>query len=208
MTPDDDDDLRRRVATAYDDVLREPVPKRLTEMLAAPAPVVDLAAERARRRAGAPVAPRWTWAHWGGMAASLAIGVAGGLLVASRGTDDALLAERGGQVVAGHPLAQALDARLAADRDAAIAVQVSFVDRAGRYCRTFSAPTVAGLACHDGAQWQVVATAQASTETSGAMRQAASSLPKPVLDAVDARIAGSALDATQERAARDRGWRR
>lgn len=208
MTPNEHDELRRRVAAAYDEVLHEPVPQRLADLLASPAPVVDLAAERARRRAAPQSAMRWTWAHWGGMAASLAVGVAAGVLFMTRGGDEALLAERAGQVVAGAPLARALDARLASERDARITVGLSFVDRAGQYCRTFAAPAVEGLACREGPRWTVVATAQPQPGAAGGMRQAATSLPKPVLDAVDARIAGNALDAAQERAARDRGWRR
>lgn len=204
-----DEELRRRVAAAYDEVLDEPVPDRLSSLLAPPAArVVDLAAERARRAApAAPRRPAVTWAQWGGMAASLAIGVFAGLQFASHTGSDALLAERAGRVVAGAALEQALDTRLASDpASSRVAVQLSFVDRAGRYCRTFSAEQVAGLACRDGAQWSVVATAQAAPIREGAMRQAASSLPRPVLAAVDAQIAGSALDAAQEREARDRGW--
>jgi hypothetical protein len=141
------------------------------------------------------------------MAASLAIGVFAGLQFASHGGGDALLSERGGQVVAGGSLAQALDTRLASDTNPArVAVQLSFLDRSGRYCRTFSADQVAGLACRDGAQWSVITTAQAARSENSAMRQAASSLPGPVLATVDAQIAGSALNAAQEREARDRGW--
>jgi hypothetical protein len=40
------------------------------------------------------------------------------------------------------------------------------------------------------------------------MRQASSSLPRSILEAVDARIDGSALTAEQERQAREGGWRR
>lgn len=206
MTSKDDDELRRRVAAAYDEVLHEPVPDRLAKLLDKPAPVVDLGSERARRRAKPQ--PGWGWMQWGGMAASLAIGVLAGLQFAGPRGDDALLVERGGRMMAGAPLAHALDTRLASEPDARFAVQLSFVDRAGQYCRSFSADAVAGLACREGTQWHIVATAQASAEASGAMRQAASSLPRPVLDAVDARIAGNALGAAQERAARDGGWHR
>jgi hypothetical protein len=137
------------------------------------------------------------------MAASLAIGVVAGALFMQRAGSD-------GVVVAGSSLTHALDAQLASDAPASVSVHLSFVDREGRYCRTFTASSTAGLACRDGAHWNIIATATApaSAPGSGAMRQAASSLPKPVLDAVDAKIAGNALDAAQERAARDRGWRR
>ena len=209
----DDDELRRRVCAAYDDVMREPVPDRLSRLLEEPAHesalVADLAAERARRRAAPHALRDWSWAQWGGMAASLAIGVLAGLQFAARNAGDALVIERGGQVVAGTTLAQALDTRLASDADARIGVQLSFVDRTGQYCRTFSAASVAGLACREGDRWNVVATAQSNAARSGSgMRQAASSLPRSVLDAVDARIAGNALDAAQERAAREHGWQR
>jgi hypothetical protein len=213
MTPEDDE-LRRRVAVAYDEVLREPVPERLSRLLEQPAPVVDLASERSRRReqrARGALAPRnWaqSWAAWGGMAASLAIGVLAGVQFAGKEGNNALLVEHAGHVVAGTALAHALDTRLASDTDPRIGVQLSFVDRAGQYCRTFRAASVAGLACRDNGDWNVVATAQADAKNSGGMRQAASPLPRAVLDTVDARISGNALDATQERAARDRGWQR
>ena len=200
-----DGDLDRRVAAAYDDVLREPVPDRLANLLATPAPaaVTNLAVERSRRRGN------WSWAQWGGMAASLALGVfVGWQFDASRGGGDALLAEAGGKVVAGPALSQALDERLASDSAARVAVQLSFLDKSGQYCRTFSADSVAGLACRDNGRWNVVATAQAPAANATAMRQASSSLPKAVLDAVDARIAGHSLDAAQERAARDHGWKK
>ncbi|HVL37138.1 MAG TPA: NepR family anti-sigma factor [Burkholderiales bacterium] len=202
MNTPDDDELRRRVKAAYDPVLQEPVPDRLSALLEPPR-VADLAAERERR------APRrfaaLTWAQLGGMAASVLVGVLVGLNWPA-GEDDALLVERGGNIVAGAPLARALDTRLAGDPAAAVHVQLTFVDRDGRYCRTFSAQQLAGLACRDAGQWSVVATARAERGAQGDMRQAASTLPRPVLEAVDARIAGAALDAGQERAARERGW--
>jgi len=40
------------------------------------------------------------------------------------------------------------------------------------------------------------------------MRQAASALPRAVLEAVDQRIDGAALDASGEKQARDRNWQR
>jgi anti-sigma factor RsiW len=66
-----------------------------------------------------------------------------------------------------------------------------------------------GIGLRDGAQWgvQTLAAADSASQPIG-MRQAASALPRAVLDAVDAQIAGPALDAAGERAARDAGWRR
>jgi hypothetical protein len=169
--------------------------------------VADLAAERARRQGrGSGSGSGLTWAHWGGMAASLALGVLLGHQWAAPGAD-ALVSEAGGRLVAGGRLAQALEARLAADASGqGVAVQLSFVDRDGQYCRTFSTDRIAGLACREASRWTVQSTTPAEPAASGALRQAASPLPRALLEAVDERIAGTALTAAQERQARDRGW--
>lgn len=197
-----DEELRRRLGAAYEDVLDEPVPARLSALLAAPK-VVELQAQRGKRAA------RWfaplTWAQLGGMAASVMVGIALGWQLAPRGY--ALVGERRGELVAGAALARALDTQLAADHGE-VAVQLTFVDHDGRYCRTFAAQQLAGLACRDGGRWRVVAMAQADQPAGGGMRQAATALPRPVLEAVDARVAGTVLNAAQERAARDGAWRR
>ncbi|MFN3861609.1 MAG: hypothetical protein ACK4R2_09075 [Roseateles sp.] len=199
MSPDDEQLLtaeRRRMAAAFDEVLSEPVPQRLRALLAEPAPtsqVVDLGAVRAQRR-GMP-----TWAAWGGMAATLALGTLLGTRLAPP-ADDRLLA--------GGAIAQALERQLAsAPGSAAVAVQISFKARDGRYCRTFSTDTAAGLACReaDGA-WALQQLATVAGTGQG-MRQAASDLPPGVLAAVDGLMAGEALNAEQEKAARDAGWR-
>ena len=203
---------RLRVASAYHGVIDEPVPERLQALLAAPPPapaaVVDLAGARARKAQRRGGDARTSWMQWGGMAASVLLGLLLGLQFAPHG--DVLLSERGGQVVAGGALARALGAQLASEPQAAagIAVQLSFIDKGGRYCRTFSTARIAGLACRDAEQWTVLAATQAQGESTAAMRQAASSLPRAVLTAVDERIAGDALNAEQERDARTRDWKR
>jgi hypothetical protein len=202
---------RERVASAYAGVSDEPVPERLRALLeAAPkasATVVDLASARARN-AERPTARAWGWMQWGGMAASVLLGVLIGLQLAPRGEGDALLGERDGRLVAGPTLARALDTQLANHVQGAVTVQLSFVDKSGRYCRTFSGTGVAGLACRDPAAWALVIATPAPAQPPMAMRQAASSLPRAVLDAVDQRIDGNALNAAQERDARDRNWKR
>ncbi len=205
---------RRRVAAAFEDVLDEPVPDRLAALLQAPAaapPVVDLGAERARR--GAPAvrpARELSWVHWGGMAASLALGVALGLNMGSRVTDrDALVTEVGGQVVAGARLERVLSRQGGAEGTVAgLAVPLSFQARDGRYCRVFRTDRVAGLACRAGDHWTLQTTVAAEAGSAdGGMRQAASALPRALLEAVDGQIAGVAMTPEQENAARDRGWR-
>jgi hypothetical protein len=82
---------------------------------------------------------------------------------------------------------------------------VSFRATDGHYCRSFTLGTTAGLACRDGDAWRIPVLAEGEAEH-GAYRQAGSALPAAVLDAIDQRIAGQALDAQAERAARERGW--
>ena len=182
-----EEELRRRVSGAYDDVLEEPVPDRLSSLLVPPP------------RKAKVIAFPLTWAQLGGMAASVLVGIAIGTQWPS---------QPGGGVVAGDRVARALDTQLASDTPAGVRVQLSFVDRDGRYCRTFAAGQLAGLACKKDSRWDGVAASRASGAATGEMRQAASALPPAVLDAVDARIAGDALDAAQERTARDRGWKK
>lgn len=186
---------RRRLAAAFDGVLTEPVPDRLGALLSEPAPAVtDLATVRARRR------PMSTWMAWGGMAASLLLGT----LIGARWHAGA---DSDPRQLAGGPLARALDTQLASEPGGAIAVPISFKAKDGRYCRSFTTEQAAGLACRDAdGAWALQTLVAATTRTSG-MRQAASALPASVLEAVDAAMAGEALNAEQERAARDNGWR-
>jgi len=200
---------RQRVSAAFATVLDEPMPDRLANLLAnAPAApsatVADLGAARAARTQRGTMPG---WAQWGGMAASVVMGVLLGVQFAGRG-DDAPLGVRDGRLVARGAIDQALSTQLASAGSAPVAVQLSFVDRDGSYCRTFSTAALAGLACRQDGHWAVQSLAATSGTVDGAMRQAATSLPREVLVAVDQRIAGQALDATRERQARDQGWRR
>jgi hypothetical protein len=202
---------RERVESAYASVIGEPVPARLRALLddapKASAVVVDLAAARAHN-AERPPARAWGWMQWGGMAASVLLGLLIGLQFAPRGDGGVLVAERGGRLVAGATLARALDTQLASHAQGAVTVQLSFIDKSGRYCRTFSSAGVAGLACRDATAWALLVAAPAPAQTPMAMRQAATALPRAVLDAVDQRIDGNALNAAQERDAREHDWKR
>jgi len=207
---------RERVAAAFAPVLAEPVPDRLAALLQAspppalpapPAPVVNLDAVRAARE---PARRMSSWAAWGGMAASVLLGVLIGMQF-SRSAADPAMALHEGQLVAGGRLAQALSSQLAGDPAAGgapVAVQLSFVDKGGSYCRTFSTSALSGLACQQAGQWTVQTLVSAEPVPGGVMRQATTALPPAVLEAVDQRIAGLALDAGRERQARDSGWRR
>ncbi|CAN7154070.1 zf-HC2 domain-containing protein [Phenylobacterium sp. LjRoot225] len=181
--------LRRRLSAAFDPVLEEPVPLRLT-----------LAAQAAN-------APGRSWRapQWAAMAACLALGV---LVGRTALPEHGPLVARDGALVARGPLAKALDQRLAAE-GGAVRVGLSFRSTDGRYCRTFqSAPDrLAGLACREPQGWTARAFAAWSPPADAAYRTAGSETPAPVLAAVDGLIAGAPLDAAAERAARDGGWK-
>lgn len=207
--------LRRRVGAAYRGVLDEPVPDRLLQALHADrSSVVDLAAQRAARAESPRVAQAAarrlpSWAQWGGIAASLLIGVVvGHVMESGRSTTEFETTASG--LVASGAVADALSNRLASDAagDQPIRLQISFVDQAGRYCRTFTTPVLAGLACRDGGEWSVQTLLRQPAPAQPVMRQAASPLPEELLRIVDSKIRGTALDAAAEQAARQRNWRR
>ncbi len=206
---------RDRVQAAYATVLDEPMPDRLSALLAAQAPaaptVFSLDAARTARNPPRPAGRSGlSWAQWGGMAASVVLGVLVGMNVPRGTADEPPLAMQDGRLVAGAAVAQVLDTQLASESMAgsAVAVQLSFIDKEGNVCRTFSSAAMAGLACRQGDAWAVQTVVVAERATAGTMRQAGSALPSALLDAVDARIEGAALDASAEKRARERGWRR
>ncbi len=222
---------RERLMAAFAPVLDEPIPDRLSQLLRAPATataplasavsspqVIDLTAARAQKqqrdaeqaqRMAAPRRVMPTWAQWGGMAASIVLGVLmGSQLKPSQADGD--LGLQNGKLIAGGTIEKSLATQLASEnpRGTPVSVQLSFVDKRGQYCRTFSTGQVAGLACQDQGQWDVLQLAAVDAAPATDMRQASSALPRALLDAVDQRIAGNALDANAERIARARGWER
>jgi hypothetical protein len=88
---------------------------------------------------------------------------------------------------------------------------LSFRDKAGDYCRTFSLAGPAassGLACHEGADWRIKALAQSAqvAANSGNFRTAASEDSPAIRAAVEGSIDGEALDHAGEISAREAGW--
>ena len=185
--------LRDRLRAAFEPILQAPVPERLVEAARAP-----------------PAAPpaRSPWVGWAAMAAGLALGVLIGRGLADHGP---LRVERDGALVARGELARALDSQLAADQAGRpIQVGLSFQARGGDYCRTFRASRerIAGLACHEGKRWIAkVATVDQAPPAKADYRMAAGAISPAVLAAVDAMIAGEALDQAGETAARAKGWK-
>jgi len=211
--------LRSRLHAAFADELDEPVPERLLQAVApapARAPVISLARHRATVEAArVPAAPRVRpgWVQWGGLAASIAVGVLIGHFAWPGGNaaPDGF-ALQAGHLVARGPVRASLSTQTAATPEPGAAVQLhfSFVDQAGRYCRTFSTGGNAGLACREGQDWavQLLVDSPTGAAVSGGMRQAGSALPAALLAEVDRRIDGPPLNAAAEQQALQRGWQR
>lgn len=203
--------LNQQLRAAFAPDLNEPVPDTLSaiargEHLAAPAGSASIHPLASRRR-------RLGWAAWGGLAAGvlLTLAVAPKLASWSSDTADTVQAQADGRLLARGALAAALEQGLASEtRPDGTRLLLSFRDRHGQFCRSFAAPVGRGLACREQGQWQVVVlTAPAAPAASGPgdqLRLASGDLPAAVLAAVEQRIAGLALDAAQERSARDAGW--
>lgn len=181
-------DLARRLTDAYGPIVKEPVPLHLT-----------LAA-----RAANDAPPRRLNLAWAGMAACLVVGVLAGRYFLAPEPGIGV----GTELAARTQLARALEGQLA-QQPGTVRVSLTFRDRDGRYCRTFlSRPDrLAGLACRGGDGWQVRTATGWAPGGSPDYRTAASDVPPEVLAAVDQALAGEVLDAAQERAARDSGWR-
>lgn len=175
-----------------------PSPPRLGQ-----AEIVDFGAratERERRR-GWFSAPQW-----GAMAASLALGLILGTQISGRGGYDSPVAAADGELVAAASLDKALDSRLASEPvTEGVRIGLTFRNTAGAICRSFTDRSVSGLACREGDRWRVDGLFPSGAQ-GGEYRMAAGEDPR-LAGLIDETIAGDPFDATQERAARDRGWR-
>ncbi len=179
------------------------------------------AARQARQEADKKKADRvnrWSLQRWGSLAATLVVGVMLGRygIFAPSGTtaittsSTALVVSAGGALTAQGALATALSQQLASApvSDSGIRIGVSFVAQDGAYCRSFALDGAAGLACRDAAQWKIplMVDNTPAAQTNG-YRQASTAIPPVVLDAIDQRLAGKAMDAAEERRALERGWK-
>jgi hypothetical protein len=209
--------LRLRLRGTFDEVLREPVPDRLTGLVndakfAAVTPVADLSAarDRARRPAGSMLSSK---PGWFAVAASLLVGSVAGLLAARWNADADLTTFRDGKLLARGALASALDEQLASaiPPNASVRVGLSFKAKSGHYCRTFefAAPEgTAGLACYDQQHWRVLTLVETPAREGAdpTYRMAGSELPPLLLQSVGDNISGDPLDAPAEMRARSAGW--
>lgn len=206
------DSANRAVRDAYRDVVDEPLPERVLELLRAPrARDVNVVALDARKRRRA--LPVWL-PHAAAAGISLAIGLGLGFGVGQRAGDlptDLLTAT--GAVAPSSPLHELLESvpsgELRALGAAATAeARLTFRARDGDWCRelTVSAADAshAALACRRVGGWHVELIAPAAA--GGELYRPAGSGDAPFEEAVDALIDGEPLEADAERALVARGW--
>lgn len=187
--------LRGDLAGLFAGVAEEAVPEHL------------VAAVYAQEKPSADILPfarrvlRSPWLQAGAMAACLVAGV--GLTLAFHGgRDKSDIAMRHGLMMAQGPLATALSGQLASDTAGPVRIALTFRDRSGAVCRTFWTSAMDGMACRDGTEWRIDATARHEDE--GTYRQASSPL---ITAAAQDRVAGDVFDAAAETRARAGGWR-
>jgi hypothetical protein len=197
-------------------VLRQPVPERLRQAASGGLTFTTPVAAPSRgnvvqfpsRGTPAPRAP-WRAREWLAMAASLVLGIVVTWQVLQKPEDPDFITASNGALVARGALAKALDEQLASrqDRAGAVVIGLSFEARGKSYCRTFTlrASATAGLACREGAEWQIPVTTAVEIPT-GEMQQVATPIPTAVMQAIETRIAGDTLDVQGEEAARAKGW--
>jgi hypothetical protein len=190
------------VRAAFDPIAEAPVPVRLLQAVQADRfEVVDVAS-----------APRRRWLNpfpaglqWAAMATTLAIGMVAGTLLRPDG-DNPLLVQ-GGKVLAAASLDQALETGLAsAEAQGDVRIGVTFRDRSGRICRSFTGGAGTGLACRRDGDWQVRGLFQVPEGQDGEFRMASGQDPQ-LAELIQSTMAGEPFDAAAERQARDQGWR-
>lgn len=206
--------LRAQLREAFDPMLDEPVPAHLLALArgataAAPAPAPARVPEANVHPLPRPARRRWALPEWTAMAAALVLGIAVSRLAMAPPAGP--LVSESGRLLADGALAESLQSQLGTETGEGLRIGLSFRDRDGAYCRAFRVGgerDLAGLACRapDG-RWQVPVVASVPPVAGDGLRQATTALPDAVLAELDARIDGEPLDADQERAARDAGWR-
>ena len=189
--------LQRQLKAPFDRLAQAAIPDRLREAVEADANVVEFPSPKTART--------WlTLPQWGAMAATLAVGIITGTMLSPRQTSPVIVA--GGKMYAGAALGGALDTQLASAPGGDVRIGVTFRDPSNAICRTFTDATASGLACRQGKQWQLRGLFGAPEGQSGHYRMAAGMDPN-LAALVGSTMTGEPLDAAQEKAARDSGWR-
>jgi hypothetical protein len=181
--------LKQSLRAAFNPIVEEPIPDRIlprSDRLSVPIELIAAQHQRARLFAQ-PV-------QWLAIAASLAIGLFfGGWLR----PDTSPVQQESGRLYAAASLERSLDRELAsAPGGGEMRIGVTFRDQDGAICRSFNDQHVAA----------VEALFNTEGPSAADYRMAAGMDPR-LADVVGSIMVGEPLNATQERAARDRGWR-
>ena len=203
--------VKAQLTQDFAPILSAPIPDRFERMILDATPRKPVPRYGLFQRVLSGIRPAGAWILAGAIAAGVAIGIG----ISGLFPSGAMLQNRDGELVASGDLARVLSTQLAADQNASAPARVgiSFVDKAGEFCRGFQTAgtgqnALAGVACRSGNSWRVVATAATETPPSGTFRQAAAALPNSLRDAIAGMIAGQPLNATGERDARAHNWTR
>jgi anti-sigma factor RsiW len=227
--------LRAALRGRLDPVAQEPVPLALTDLIAraaaaadagqgmtdkvapAPAPspaeVVDLAAARTRRKeaekardraARRPNVPIFADRR---MAFAIAASLVLGLMLGSQLHREGPVTQTRAGLAASGSLARTLDRQLASAGDVdGLRMLASFRRQGGDYCRVFAGTATSGIACRRDGTWLLERTMAGGGGPSSDYRQAGS-VQGDMLAAAQDMMRGDPLDAAQERAAIEKGWR-
>jgi len=195
--------MQARLRRSFDPLLDAPLPEPLLAAVRNPpqAEIIDFSQAKERR------APR-SWpslAQWGAMAATLAIGVLTGTVVPHQ-RDAGPVEVQGGKIYAASYINRALDTQLASAPSGDVRIGMTFRDRSGAICRSFTAPASSGMACRDNGRWQMRGLFAAPEGQSSDYRMAAGMDPN-LAALVDSTMSGEPLDAVGEKAARADRWR-
>ena len=199
---EEDRAVKARLTSAFGTVAEALVPAPLLDAARdrASAEIVDFGVTRDRREVRRTRLPQWM-----AMAASLAVGVLVGSTALNRSAGGPVT-EQGGVLYAGADLEDGLNTQLAsAPGGGAVRIGLTYRDRSGQICRTFTAAGSSGLACRNQGRWRLEAMVASGSGSSRDFRMASG--PGPVVaDLVASSISGEPFDASAERAAKARGW--
>lgn len=192
--------LRETLQRAFDPIAAEAVPEPLLAAVAPPK-VVDFTLARAKRQRTRGLG---AWSVGSAIAASLTLG----LFLGGRIGGDKPIVSRDGVLVASGSLAHALNTQLASNQSNAAATRmlVTFRDRSGIICRTFTTPALGGIACREKDTWVFRETRGRSAAAATEYRQAGSDDAALMADA-EAAMSGEPFDADAETRARQNDWR-
>jgi hypothetical protein len=193
---------------AFGTVEAQPVPERLQRAIqtGSDSMIVDIGEARsARERRAQPL-----WVQAAALAATLVVRLFTGNLLSGGMAGDGSprpIEARGGLLVASADLGNALSARLAsAPADDGPRIGLTFREKNGAICRTFEDQSASGFACRDSGGWRIRSLFQGAESQATDYRMASGPEPQ-LMEAVEAVIDGEPLDAAQEKAALENGWK-